>query len=62
MTFIKDLRKGDEFTSPETRGTVYRVETVRTQDGFAVVGYTTPTGYRGMFNTRPLSTVSLIED
>lgn len=57
--FVKELTKGQRFTTPETRGTVYVAESVRLQDGYAFVTYMVEgTDVRSGYPTRPLSTVT----
>ena len=56
--FVKELTPGQMFTTPDTKGTVYRCESVRVQDGYAYVSYTVPgTDIRNGYPCRPLSTV-----
>ena len=56
--FVKELTKGQRFTTPDTKGTVYVAESIRVQDGYAYVTYTVEgTDIRSGFPTRPLSTV-----
>lgn len=59
--FVKELTKGQRFTTPESRGTVYMCESVRTGGGYATVTYTIDgTNVRNEFLCRPLSTCTLV--
>lgn len=59
--FVKELTKGDRFTTIESRGTVYTCESVRVGGGYAAVTYTTDrSNVRFEFICRPLSTCTLV--
>lgn len=60
--FIKDLKPGDRFLTLDARGTVYRFESARIQDGYAAVTYTLPGGTRMTYGTKPMSTVVLVDN
>lgn len=62
--FVKNLTPGTRFVTPASAYTTeYVCESVRVQDGYAYVTYSIPgTDIRNGFPTRPLSTVTVIED